>query len=111
MLTKAEDAVRYILGRVATDVNFAWYMFGTESLARCMAAESERTGRTREDIESKLYHDIDETKRRRGIKGPDVSIAEKRLSDIEDAVHELDGYHGLNTDNWSKLRDKILARD
>ena len=42
-MTTAEIAVHYILSRIARDVNFAWYMFGTQALALCYEAEFERT--------------------------------------------------------------------
>lgn len=75
-LSPAEQAVKYILGRVVTDRNFSWYMFGTESLALCFEAEAARRGLTREDVEQEIVQ-------KAGRDVADISIARERLEAIE----------------------------
>ncbi len=52
--TLAEKAVFHIVRRVQSDVDFAWLMMGTESLALCFAAIADARGETEEAVRQRI---------------------------------------------------------
>lgn len=56
--SKSDHACRYILRRTTVDHNFAYYMRNTESLSLVIAAVSELTDESADDIESRVYRAI-----------------------------------------------------
>lgn len=50
-MTAADLAVKYILDRIQTDPDLAWYMLHTEAMHLCCVAEAERLGKPIEEVE------------------------------------------------------------
>lgn len=90
--TAAESAVRCLLRRVVTDINFRWYMRDTRTLELCIAAEADRqrvaTAAVIEQMEVACDTFDRRVKRRTGRHPvPDVKSLRERVMDLEDELH------------------------
>lgn len=110
-MTKAEAAVDYILGRVITDRNFSWLMWGTEAMAKCLAAQAERKGITRPQLEKLLVaasHEVNErlVRSEQPVEA-EVVTARKRIDRIDDYLGHLRDRGGIDDAAYTHLCDLI----
>jgi hypothetical protein len=85
--TEAVHACRWILARVCHDVDFAWYMVGTESLACAIRGLAEATGETEESLGASIDRQVIRLQKR---KEPEVERLRERISSLEDRIADLE---------------------
>jgi seryl-tRNA synthetase len=84
--TEAVHACRWILARVCHDVDFAWYMVGTESLACAIRGLAEATGETEESLSASIDRQVIRLQKR---KEPEVERLRERIESLEDRIADL----------------------